>query len=131
MPWGYHLIIDGITTVDPTLLDSYLYLKGFINDMVEGLDMKKLGGIHAEYLHTKDPELKGWSLVQLINTSSITVHACTETGKVFIDIFSCKVFSQDAVKDIIRKYFNFHTVTYNFMQRGTWRDVSPLDRKTH
>jgi S-adenosylmethionine/arginine decarboxylase-like enzyme len=39
-----------------------------------------------------DDELEGWSALQFIETSSITIHADEVFGRCFVDVFSCKPF---------------------------------------
>ncbi|MBU1501907.1 MAG: S-adenosylmethionine decarboxylase [Nanoarchaeota archaeon] len=50
-------------------------------------------------------KLRGYTLVQLIETSSIVVHLDEHENKVFIDIFSCKNFDPSKVKDFSKGYF--------------------------
>ena len=42
-----------------------------------------------------DDELEGWSAMQFIETSSITIHADEVFGRCFIDVFSCRPFDPD------------------------------------
>ncbi len=52
-----------------------------------------------------EPHLKGYSCVQFITTSGITIHALELLGKVYIDLFSCKEFDNQVVKDFAMKWF--------------------------
>jgi len=49
--------------------------------------------------------LKGYSAVQLIETSNITTHLDEHENKAFIDIFSCKKFDSIKAKEFTKKYF--------------------------
>ena len=40
-------------------------------------------------------EVEGWSAMQFIETSSITIHADEFSGRCFIDVFSCRPFDPD------------------------------------
>ena len=40
-------------------------------------------------------ELEGWSAMQFIETSSITVHADEVSGRCFVDVFSCRPFDAE------------------------------------
>jgi hypothetical protein len=42
-----------------------------------------------------DDELEGWSAMQFIETSSITLHADEVFGRCFVDVFSCRPFEPD------------------------------------
>ena len=50
-------------------------------------------------------ELEGYSAMQFIETSSITVH-CDEPGRrVFVDIFSCKDYDSRLAANFTKKFF--------------------------
>jgi len=51
-------------------------------------------------------DLRGYSAVQLIETSDIMVHLDEFENKAFIDIFSCKSFDSKKAKDFAKNYFN-------------------------
>lgn len=48
---------------------------------------------------------KGTSAVQFILTSNITIHTLEELNNVYINIFSCKYFNEEVVRDFSRDYF--------------------------
>jgi hypothetical protein len=48
---------------------------------------------------------KGYTLVQLIETSNICAHFVEETDDIYLDVFSCKPFFKDVVKETVQKYF--------------------------
>lgn len=48
---------------------------------------------------------KGYTLVQLIETSNITGHFVEETDDMYLDVFSCKTFDQEIVRDTVNYYF--------------------------
>lgn len=55
--------------------------------------------------------LEGYSAMQFIETSSITIH-CDEVDKrAFIDIFSCKDFDSDTAKHFASDYFQAKDAT--------------------
>jgi S-adenosylmethionine/arginine decarboxylase-like enzyme len=49
---------------------------------------------------------KGISAVQLITTSSITIHTNDMTGDCYLDVFNCKWFDETAVEQLVQYYFN-------------------------
>ena len=49
--------------------------------------------------------LRGYTGVQLIETSSIVVHLDEHENKVFIDIFSCKKFDSKKARAFSKSYF--------------------------
>ena len=62
-------------------------------------------------------DLEGYSMVQFIETSSITVHLDEFENKVFIDIFSCKYFDPDKAQDFSREYFKANKCEYQTIFR--------------
>jgi hypothetical protein len=65
--------------------------------------MRAHGPLHLERFG--DGELEGWSAMQFIETSSITVHADEFGCRCFIDVFSCKPFDADVVAAIAVMHF--------------------------
>jgi hypothetical protein len=49
--------------------------------------------------------LEGWSALQFIKTSSITIHADKVFGRCFIDVFSCRPFDSDVAAAIAVEHF--------------------------
>jgi S-adenosylmethionine/arginine decarboxylase-like enzyme len=66
--------------------------------------MKRFG--EATIVHFGSAHLTGYSLMQLIETSSITGHFVDQNGDAYIDIFSCKPFCEEKAKAVVQKYFN-------------------------
>jgi len=48
---------------------------------------------------------KGYTLVQLIETSNICAHFCEETNDMYLDVFSCKTFEPDLVRMVVEESF--------------------------
>ncbi len=100
--WGYHLILD-CTGCDKAAVTSEKTLKNFIKNLVDRIDMKAYGEPTVVWFGSG--KTTGYSLIQLIETSSITGHFVDATGEAYIDIFSCKCFDVETAKKVIRKYF--------------------------
>ena len=60
---------------------------------------------------------KGYTLVQLIETSNICAHFCEETNDFYLDVFSCKPFENDDVKRCVHKFFEPQTINEHYVQR--------------
>jgi S-adenosylmethionine/arginine decarboxylase-like enzyme len=50
--------------------------------------------------------LEGYSMMQFIETSSITAHFDEEENRAFIDIFSCQFFDASQAVKFSKKFFN-------------------------
>lgn len=94
-PWGKSVSID-LFDCDLNLISDPISLKEYVSEIVKVIDMVAHGPCHIERFGAG--ELEGYSAMQFIETSSITVHCDEPEKRVFIDIFSCKDFdSQKAL----------------------------------
>ena len=100
--WGYHLILD-CAACDTDKVKSRENLEEFVLELVNRIEMKAYGKPILEHFATHDPDAAGYSLVQLIETSSITGHFVDKNGDGYIDIFSCKPFSLEIAKEVVQK----------------------------
>lgn len=114
--WGYHLILD-CQGCDRTAIARKDQLKAFIVDLVHQIDMKAYGEPVLEHFATHDLDKAGYSLVQLIETSSITGHFVDKNGDAYIDIFSCKPFSIETAKNVVTKYFRPKKIKTHYLTR--------------
>lgn len=79
-------------------------MRDFITALTAEINMKA----HGEPMIEKFAEghLEGYSLLQFIETSSITIHFDDKIGdRAFIDIFSCKYFDAEKARAFCQKYF--------------------------
>jgi len=114
--WGYHLILD-CKACEIEKIKSTENITLFVKDLVKEIDMKAYGEPLLEHFATHDPEKGGYSLVQLIETSAISGHFVDKNGDMYLDIFSCKDFSIDTVKEVIEKYFSPEQIRTIFLTR--------------
>ncbi len=82
----------------------FKFLCRCINMKPEALHFWDDVGVPPEDRQT-DPHTKGTSAVQFILTSSIVVHTLDLTGKVFINVFSCKDFNEAKAKVFCVEFF--------------------------
>lgn len=114
--WGYHLILD-CKGCDREKIMSRENVLGFVKNLVVAIDMKAYGEPTLEHFATHDPEKGGFSLVQLIETSSITGHFVDKNGDAYIDIFSCKEFSIEISKELVDDYFSPKKIKVIYLTR--------------
>jgi S-adenosylmethionine/arginine decarboxylase-like enzyme len=60
---------------------------------------------------------KGYTLVQLIETSNITGHFVEETDDMYLDVFSCKEFDPKTVEEVVAWYFAPKNIDTKFVSR--------------
>lgn len=113
MYWGYHLMLDcsGCKNIDKR---DVIYK--FTKDLIERIDMTAHGEPIIEYLLPGDPK-QGYSLLQLITTSNIAGHFMELDGTAYFDVFSCKTFDIEIVKQVVHEYFQPGKMRVNFITR--------------
>lgn len=79
-------------------------IQKFIDDVVFAMNMEKIGETHFEWFDftPKNIELNlvGYSVSQIISMSSITIHICSLSKEVFIDIFTCCKINEEMLNKI-------------------------------
>lgn len=112
--FGYHLMLD--CSGCNSNMESKESIYAFIKELVPSIGMLAHGEPIIEYLLPGDPK-QGYSLMQLITTSNICAHFQELDGTIYFDIFSCKDFSAEVAKAIVRKYFSPAKMRVNFITR--------------
>ena len=110
-PWGFsmHIDIEKCRSFEPK---DFL---PFIDGLVGELEMKKFGEPTVEYFGTE--WAKGYSVVQLIETSCITFHTTDDHNDVYLDVFSCKPFEAESVLEYVQMFMDPVSVKFNFLVR--------------
>jgi len=101
-PWGYHMTMD-CAGCDPMAIADHKLIGRFALDLVSAIDMVPFGKPYV--VRFGEGNKAGYSLVQLIHTSTITGHFCEETSDAFIDVFSCKYFDPETAADVVNRFF--------------------------
>ena len=114
--WGYHLMLDcsgcnheGITNRDN--------IYNFTKELVKRIDMVAYGEPVIEHFATHDPAKAGFSMVQLIETSNIAMHSVDRDNTMYLDVFSCKPFSNDVVVATVEEFFGAQNIRLNYITR--------------
>jgi len=109
--FGMEMVIDFAGGTGYQSKDDGDNLDKFIVELCETIDMERHGPFHKEWFGNNSVE--GWSGIQLITTSSITMHFCPyyedykdTSNSGYINVFSCKNFTPNDVVLVIKKYFN-------------------------
>lgn len=113
--WGYHLLVD-IAGCDKEPMKDESIIKNFFKELVPAIDMKTASPIMIKRLLMGQPN-QGFSAVQIIETSSITMHFVETDGTIYLDVFSCKTFEPKIVLDMVKKYFKAKTMKHKFITR--------------
>jgi S-adenosylmethionine/arginine decarboxylase-like enzyme len=112
--WGKHLIVDA-ASCKSSAIRSRQTIYDFTKHLVKRIDMVAYGEPQIVMFGTGNK--KGYTLVQLIETSNITAHFVEETDDLYLDVFSCKDFDPHAVVGLLNDYFQPQNVTTYTMHR--------------
>jgi S-adenosylmethionine decarboxylase len=100
--WGYSLSLD-VSGCDHKSICSYEVIREFNIELVKRIEMVAFGEPHL--VHFGSGNKLGYTSVQLIQTSSIVAHFVEENDTFYIDVFSCRTFEIEKVKQCVRDYF--------------------------
>jgi S-adenosylmethionine decarboxylase len=116
-PFGWHLELD-LAGCDLDTITSKSGLCRWVTDLCQLIDMKAYGEPWVERFGLADEKTAGNTLVQLIETSSITGHFAENDGGAYLDIFSCRWFDPDVVIAFTVEYFGGTLADQRFHERG-------------
>jgi len=115
MAWGKHLILD-VKGCELIRANDPEYIKHFTKELVRLIEMVPYG--EPQLVHFADNTDKaGWTVIQLITTSSIVGHFLDHNGDLYLDVFSCKDFSEHTVISALRQFFSPGEIKHQVIQR--------------
>ena len=112
--WGYHMMIDA-SACNPDAIRSKKTIAAFVKELVKAIDMVAFGKPRIVMFGTGNK--RGYTLVQLIETSDITAHFIEETNDIYLDIFSCKTFDPKVAIRVFDTYFASGHKKVRFLKR--------------
>ena len=101
-PWGVLAAIDLHGCERGRLADPDT-IRRFVPEVIDAIGMRAHGPLLIDRFG--DGELEGWSALQFIETSSITLHADEAGGRCFVDVFSCRPFDPGVAAQIAVEHF--------------------------
>lgn len=111
--YGKHLILTA-RGCNENILDIAKVEK-FVTALVKKIDMVAYGDpLVARFGNGIEI---GLSAVQLIETSAITIHTNDQARDMYLDVFSCKNFSEFVAIDFIKTTFNPQEINYQTLLR--------------
>jgi S-adenosylmethionine decarboxylase len=117
-PFGWLLTLD-LCDCEEALLISRSQIVTYVEQLcLRVLDMKRFGDPLVEWFGTNSKVTEGFSLVQLIETSSVVGHFSGHRRSAHIDVFSCKRFDPDAVASFSVRHFVARSVETRLIVRG-------------
>lgn len=113
--WGMTLSID-LYDCDALLINSRSHIKKYAIQICDLIKMKRYGDPLIEWFG-QDERVRGFTLVQLIETSSITGHFSQNKNSAYIDIFSCKHFETNDALTFTVDFFNAKNSMFSLLHR--------------
>lgn len=113
--WGIAASID-IYDCDPELIRSADHIGQFVRDLCDLIEMKRFGDTQVVHFG-EDERVAGYSMVQLIETSLISAHFANLTNATYLDVFSCKPYDPEVVRQFACEYFGGQRAEMNVTLR--------------
>lgn len=114
--FGWELLLD-LHGCDLDKISSREWIERFAIEVCECLKMKRFGPPFIEHFGHDKVETAGYSLVQLIETSSVVAHFSEYGRTAYLDVFSCKPYDADAVVAFSKDFFGADTVVSRTIER--------------
>jgi len=103
--YGAELILD-LYGCDGKTIRSPKKLSDFADNLCKLIKMKKYGKPSIHHFGLNNPHTAGYSLIQFIETSSVTAHFSELWNSAYINIFSCKQFDTEQAASFAKKFFS-------------------------
>jgi S-adenosylmethionine/arginine decarboxylase-like enzyme len=115
--YGQELILN-LYGCDLKKISSRKEIKRFVIELCDDvIHMKRYGKPLIPHFGHENPITSGYSLVQLIETSSVTAHFSEYKKSVYVNIFSCARFDPKATEKFCKDFFKAKRVTTRFIKR--------------
>ncbi|MCF7916870.1 MAG: S-adenosylmethionine decarboxylase [Candidatus Omnitrophica bacterium] len=114
--YGYELIIN-LKECDLEVLSSKKKLQSYVDQLCELIEMKKFGKTILKYFGENKDFTKGYSLVQLIETSSITGHFSDNWKTAYLNIFSCQKYDHRKARQFTKQFFKAKKISSKLIVR--------------
>lgn len=106
--FGEELLLDAYNCLGK--IDNKKYIQLFIDELVLKSNMKKKGDTIFEYFedneYNRERDIVGYSVVQIISLSNITLHINEISKSIYLNFFTCGELNDELVVDIFKKYFD-------------------------
>ena len=80
-------------------------VKQYIKELCDEINMKMYGETWIEKFASHDEKLYGITVLQAIETSSITAHFAENIGEIYLDVFSCAEYDPNKVLEFTNAFF--------------------------
>jgi S-adenosylmethionine/arginine decarboxylase-like enzyme len=120
MVFGRHLIIDA-NECDKNNIRDVDTIRHFIDDLCNIGNMTRKGNLIIETFDETEfnieNDLVGYSIVQIISLSNITLHINFISQTVYFDFFTCGKVDEDRIIELFNNYFKPKTIKKIILER--------------
>ena len=102
--YGLHVVVD-LHDCDLDTISSAAAIRQFADELLQLIQMDPYGEPFIERFALDNPTAAGYTLIQAITTSSITAHFSELMRRVYLDVFSCRLFQPEAVARFAGSFF--------------------------
>lgn len=121
--WGYHLLLHAKACVPATIRSKSLITE-FSKTLVKEIDMVPYGNPKVVLFGSGNK--KGYTLMQLIETSNICAHFTEENDSMYLDVFSCKPFDKSVVNNVVKYHFGPESIDAKMIVRDVNKPFDAL-----
>jgi S-adenosylmethionine/arginine decarboxylase-like enzyme len=115
-PWGLDTAID-LFDCDVELIRDPAVIRAWVIDLCEQIQMRRFGEL--QLFHFGDePRVRGYTLVQLIETSAITAHFIEQANAICINVFSCSAYPPFQTAALCQRWFRSRSARLTMVFRG-------------
>ena len=114
--WGWETQLD-LHDCNVEMIDDEAAVQRYARELVVLIDMVPYGEPMTPRFGFACPATAGLSLTQLLETSLLSAHFSPSTQCAFINIFSCKIYNPETVRDFSIKFFGAKDCTLHFLER--------------
>ena len=112
--FGYELCLD-LFDCDLATIKSKAKLIQYLMELCVQIDMKRYGSPMIKWFGSGD--IQGYSMMQLIETSSIVGHFSEKKLTAYLNIFSCKEYDVDKAAQFTKQFFKAGSVKSTYLVR--------------
>jgi S-adenosylmethionine/arginine decarboxylase-like enzyme len=114
-PWGLLTSLD-LYRCNPETIRSADKIRQYVFELCDLIEMRRYGECQVVHFG-EDERVKGYSMVQLIETSLISGHFANFTNAAYIDIFSCKPYEPEKVIRFTQAFFDAESLETHTIKR--------------
>ena len=114
--FGWELIMN-LYDCDINIISSGEKLKEYAREICKVIDMIPYGEPQIPYFGHSKPHTKGYSLLQFVETSSITGHFSEYNKNAYINIFSCKPYNKELATSFTKEFFKAKEIETVYLTR--------------